>query len=100
MATHFAGVDSLLVERSRELTRHPQAHYINNRTMEVLRPLAGLSKDIFKHSPPLNEWRSFLYCHSMTGHVLGEVDHFKGAKGDMTVCGIHLPELAGKQPSA
>jgi hypothetical protein len=34
------GVDSLLVERHASPTTHPQAHFINNRTMEVFRPLA------------------------------------------------------------
>ena len=28
--------------------------------------------------PPLAQWRRFVYCTSMTGEVLGEVDHFQG----------------------
>ncbi|GFH15075.1 uncharacterized protein HaLaN_11237, partial [Haematococcus lacustris] len=113
------GVPSVIVERQHQPTQHPQAHYINNRTMEVevwmqacmercingscmphllsvhtltltsrsiitssdvqvLRPLAGLSAAIRQHSPALDEWRKFVYCISMTGQVLGEVDHFAG----------------------
>jgi hypothetical protein len=138
-----AGVPSLVVEQSKALTNHPQAHYINNRTMEVRgtllcvtqaalsklasdcwRGFKGKSKHVCNHvhihphtlasvqtntytqvfraigggcetedggtgkvslaaevtsaTPPLNEWRKFVYCHSMVGEVLGEVDHFKG----------------------
>jgi hypothetical protein len=45
---------------------------------QVLRPLQHLSRDVAQQSPPLDEWRSFIYCTSMTGRILGEVDHFKG----------------------
>jgi hypothetical protein len=31
----FAGIRHMVLERSQQLTQHPQAHYINNRTMEV-----------------------------------------------------------------
>lgn len=32
----------MLLEKSAGLTQHPQAHYINNRTMEAGAPAAGL----------------------------------------------------------
>lgn len=35
------GVPSVVLERSRALTDHPQAHFINMRCMEVLRGLGG-----------------------------------------------------------
>lgn len=54
-----------------------QAHFINNRTMEVFRPLDGLAEEIRSMSPPLDQWRKFIYCERVTGHVYGEVDHFK-----------------------
>lgn len=58
-----------------------QAHYINNRTMEIFRGIrsAGqpsLAQQIVKAMPPLNEWRKFIYCETATGDVYGEVDHF------------------------
>lgn len=56
---------------------HVQAHFINNRTMEVFRPLDGLAEEIKSVSPPLNQWRKFIYCERVTGHVYGEVDHFQ-----------------------
>ena len=30
-----AGVKHLVLEKAAQLTKHPQAHFINNRTMEV-----------------------------------------------------------------
>ena len=54
-----------------------QAHFINNRTMEVFRPLDGLAAAIANSSPPLDQWRKFVYCESLTGRAFGEVDHFK-----------------------
>ena len=54
-----------------------QAHFINNRSMEIFRPLDGLAAEVAAHSPPLAEWRKFVYCESLTGGIFGEVDHFQ-----------------------
>lgn len=54
-----------------------QAHFINNRSMEIFRPLEGLANEIAAYSPPLAEWRKFVYCESLTGRVFGQVDHFQ-----------------------
>lgn len=45
--------------------------------MEVFRGLGGgLAAEIARQSPPLEHWRSFVYCESVTGALLGSVDHF------------------------
>lgn len=80
-----------------------QAHFINNRTMEVFRQLrwetgapdgacagardaepgsgsgqgGSLADAVAAGSPPLEQWRRFLYCESALGRVLGETDHFE-----------------------
>ena len=61
-----------------------QAHFINNRTMEIFRDMragkdidATLASQVAEASPPLSEWRKFIYCETVTGRVFGEVDHFK-----------------------
>jgi hypothetical protein len=38
----------------------------------------GLAQRIQEQVPPLEEWRKFIYCESMTGKAYGEVDHFAG----------------------
>ena len=71
----------VVLERAAALTQHPQAHFINHRTMEVLRHVGGgLAAAVVRQGPPLDQWRRFVYCESMTGGVLGEVDHFQGAR--------------------
>ncbi len=45
---------------------------------QVFRGMAGLAAEVKARSPPLPYWRKFVYCRSLTGEVLGEVDHFKG----------------------
>ncbi|KAG1678055.1 hypothetical protein FOA52_000851 [Chlamydomonas sp. UWO 241] len=72
------GVPCVILEKAEALTQHPQAHFINNRTMEVFRHLDGLADEVASLSPPLEEWRRFVYCRSMAGGILGEVDHFQG----------------------
>ena len=73
------GIDSIVLERRPSLSIHPRAHFINHRTMEIFRSLSGLSNEIVDRMPPLDEWRSFVYCSSMIGDrrsLLGVVDHF------------------------
>ncbi|XP_024524875.1 uncharacterized protein LOC9654414 [Selaginella moellendorffii] len=69
------GVQSLLVEKRCKLPDHPQAHFINNRTMEIFRRLDGLGSKIEALQPPLDHWRRFTYCTALDGLVLGVVDH-------------------------
>jgi hypothetical protein len=46
---------------------------------QVFRGIPGLSQQVSDLSPPLSEWRRFIYCESMVaGQLLGEVDHFPG----------------------
>lgn len=72
------GVESVVVEGRQRLTTHPQAHLINHRTMEVFREVPGLCQRIEELVPPLDQWRSFVYCDAMSGDLLGAVDHFPG----------------------
>ena len=71
------------VQSNRDALCNMQAHFINNRTMEIFRHIQGmpdgrsLAASVAASSPPLKEWRKFIYCESATGSILGEVDHFK-----------------------
>ncbi|KAG9133671.1 hypothetical protein Leryth_018672 [Lithospermum erythrorhizon] len=68
------GVKCSILERSKELSKHPQAHYVNNRTMEVFRKMDDFAADILKSQPPVDQWRNYIYCTSLTGRILGKVD--------------------------
>lgn len=53
------GVPSVLLERAMTLPTHPQAHFVNLRTMEVLRhAFGGLDRAVLERCPPREEWRS------------------------------------------
>ena len=100
------GVKHAIFDRAAGITQHPQArrqaqlttqiahahlgqaelqaHYINNRTMEVFRGLAApgqasVASQVAQQAPLLDLWRKFVYCESMTGPIYGEVDHFKAS---------------------
>jgi hypothetical protein len=58
----------------------------------------GLVQRIQEQVPPLEQWRKFIYCESMTGKAYGEVDHFAGGRldwGDGWVDGWIASWLAG-----
>ncbi len=82
-------VPHLLVEQKAEPDDHPQAHFINCRSMEILRELHALDREIRYQSAPLDEWRRFVYCTDLSdlpdldqikpdaaNSLLGVVDHF------------------------
>ena len=37
----------------------------------------GVAEEVKALSPPLDLWRSFVYCESLAGDVFGTVDHFE-----------------------
>lgn len=56
--------------------------------LQVFRNIPGLAQQVAELSPPLSEWRRFIYCESMvSGQLLGEVDHFPGGLW------LHTPTL-------
>ncbi|CAA7023593.1 unnamed protein product [Microthlaspi erraticum] len=71
------GVKCAVVDKSTSFSKHPQAHFINNRSMEIFRNLNGLAEEIERSQPPLDLWRKFIYCTSLSGSTLGTVDHMQ-----------------------
>ncbi|GAB4829326.1 hypothetical protein Ancab_040631 [Ancistrocladus abbreviatus] len=71
------GVSCAVLEKSKALSLHPQAHFINNRSMEVFHKLDGLEEEIQKSQPSVDLWRKFIYCTTLSGSVLGSVDHIQ-----------------------
>ncbi|GMH01517.1 hypothetical protein Nepgr_003356 [Nepenthes gracilis] len=71
------GVSCVVLEKNSIFPLHPQAHFINNRSMEVFHKLDGLAEEIQRSQPPVELWRKFIYCTSLSGSVLGSVDHIQ-----------------------
>jgi len=69
-------VPSTLFERKTEaqLTSHPQAHFINLRTMEILRHCTDpiVTKEIWNSVPPIEEWQDFQFGYSVLGVAQGK----------------------------
>lgn len=52
------GVQHLVVERRASPTTHPQAHFINARTMEILQAhMPDVFQALIRDKPPLRSWR-------------------------------------------
>ncbi|KAK9072259.1 hypothetical protein SSX86_008692 [Deinandra increscens subsp. villosa] len=88
------GIKCAVVERSMAFSRHPQAHFINNRSMEVFRKLDGLTEEIQRSQPPVELWRKFIYCTSLTGSVIGSVDHMQTQDFDQIVSPISVAHFS------
>ncbi|KAM7277171.1 hypothetical protein ACFE04_019037 [Oxalis oulophora] len=71
------GIKCSIVEKTSRHSRHPQAHFINNRSMEVLRKIEGLVEDIESLQSSKDLWRRYIHCTSLTGTILGSVDHIR-----------------------
>ena len=91
------GVEHCLVERRLSPTSHPQAHFINARSMELFQGhLPRVFAAIQNEMPPSQNWRDFVYCYSVTGRAFARVDHFSSAPrsfwNDSPTSVVHLPQ--------
>ena len=66
------GIECTVVEPRREPQRHPAAHVLSTRSMEIWREI-GLERDIRGLSAPMHELRCIAYCTTFAGPELGRV---------------------------
>lgn len=88
------GVRCAVLEKSKAFSRHPQAHFINNRSMEVFRKLDSLAEEIQQFQPPVDLWRKFIYCTSLSGSVLGSVDHMQPQDFEQVVSPVSVAHFS------
>ncbi|XP_060184427.1 uncharacterized protein LOC132614085 isoform X1 [Lycium barbarum] len=88
------GVKCAILEKNEVFSTHPQAHFINNRSMEVFRKLDGLGDEILRSQPPVEFWRKFIYCTSLTGPILGAVDHMQPQDFDQIVSPVSVAHFS------
>lgn len=56
--------------------RHPQAHFLNTRTMEILQHwMPDTYNQVRKAMPPVEHWNTFRFTHDMTSEPLAQVVH-------------------------
>jgi len=66
------GLHCIVVEARREPQRHPAAHVLSTRSLEIWREI-GLERDIRRLSAPHHELRCIAYCTTLAGPELGRV---------------------------
>jgi len=73
------GVPSVLLEAQSVECRfkHPQAHFLNTRTMEILQHcMPGIHEKVLEAMPPVNQWNTFRFTHNMSAtNPLAQVVH-------------------------
>ncbi|KAL6998235.1 hypothetical protein U1Q18_008361 [Sarracenia purpurea var. burkii] len=88
------GVKCAVLEKNKTFSKHPQAHFINNRSMEVFRKLDGLAEEIQRSQPPVDFWRKFIYCTSLSGSILGSVDHMQPQDFEQVVSPVSVAHFS------
>ena len=64
------GTPSLVLEAASSPTAHPQAHFLNTRTMEILRHcLPSIYQRVQQEMPPVHQWKYFRFGHDMTNSM-------------------------------
>jgi 2,4-dichlorophenol 6-monooxygenase len=98
------GVEHLVVERHEGTSRLPKAHYLNQRTMEILRQ-HGLSGPVMELGAPLEKFGKVRFKTSLggsgplDGRLIHEIDAFGGGalrstyEADGPILSTNLPQL-------
>ncbi len=78
---HKYKVSNVLIDGAAELSSHPQAHFLNTRSSEIIQShFPDLHEDLLSSSPHLEEWRSFTFGNGVVPSAglttLGRYDHF------------------------
>jgi len=71
-------VPSILIEARKPevVAQHPQAHYINLRSMEIIRHnFPNLYLNVLRNISPSTEWNAFTFSHSILGRQIARVVH-------------------------
>lgn len=66
-----------LIEKKIQCTKHPQAHFLNARTMEIIKSyFPRLYHSILNASIDRKYWDSFTYCNSIIEDEIAIMNHF------------------------
>ncbi|PFZ92296.1 FAD-dependent oxidoreductase [Bacillus wiedmannii] len=64
------GIKNTIITKHRWLANSPRAHYVSQRTMEVIRDL-GISDEVIAKASPKEIMGDVVFCSSLTGEELG-----------------------------
>ncbi|KAJ0480474.1 hypothetical protein HanIR_Chr13g0632091 [Helianthus annuus] len=60
----------------------------------IFRQLDGLAEEIQRSQPPIELWRKFIYCTSLTGSVIGSVDHMQSQDFDQIASRVSVAHFS------
>lgn len=64
------GINNIIVTKHRWLANSPRAHYVSQRTMEIIRDL-GISDEVIAKASPKEIMGDVVFCTSLTGDEIG-----------------------------
>ncbi|CAN1295272.1 Putative polyketide hydroxylase [Linum perenne] len=89
------GEEDGIFEPSSSSFHQQQIHGVS---VKIFCKLDGLAEEIENSQPAVDLWRKFIYCTSLTGRILGSVDHMKPQDGaGSTVRNLVGVELRGEK---
>ncbi|MET4141929.1 FAD-dependent monooxygenase [Pedobacter sp. UYP1] len=68
------GLSNMVVTKYRWLADSPRAHYINQRTMEIMKDI-GVDEEIIQKASPLEVMGNVVFCTSINGEELGRLPY-------------------------
>lgn len=86
------GFSPIVIERNKQLSSHPSAHFLLASSLEVFRAI-GIDQAIYKLVPDLKYWRKFQYCSKIGGEIYNESDFFDSNEATL------LRELTDMMPA-
>jgi 2-polyprenyl-6-methoxyphenol hydroxylase-like FAD-dependent oxidoreductase len=92
------GVNHWVVEQRSAPDEHPQAHFISTRSMEILGEIPGLAKAIRQRTPPLGEWRRYVYCTDLY-HLPDTEADADAPRGSLLAARDHFPDGPDREVS-
>jgi hypothetical protein len=60
--------------------------------VQIFRKMEGLTAEIEAKQPPVEQWRRFVYCTTLSGPVLGIVDHLR-PEGNESIYSVSCASL-------
>jgi 2-polyprenyl-6-methoxyphenol hydroxylase-like FAD-dependent oxidoreductase len=92
------GVNHWVVEQRSDPDEHPQAHFLSTRSMEILGEIPGLASAIRQRTPPLAEWRRYVYCTDLYHLPETEADA-DALRGSLLAARDHFPDGPNREVS-
>jgi hypothetical protein len=75
-------IPTRIVDKQLQPTTHPQAHFLNLRSMEILfSTMPAFHDQLLQNAAPSSQWRDYIYCSGLTkAEHFARIDQFGPSK--------------------